>query len=118
LKKYAGDRFEVFSAGYEPKEINPLTRQVMAEKGFDLGGQFSKGPGEFLGKMTFRYLIIVCAEAEKSCPRTFPGVLFRMFWPFEDHAAAKGTEEEKLTVFRRVRDQIEARIKDWLKEQP
>jgi arsenate reductase len=118
LKKYAGDRFEVFSAGYEPKEINPLTRQVMAEKGFDLGGQFSKGPGEFLGKMTFRYLIIVCAEAEKSCPRTFPGVLFRLFWPFDDPAAAKGTEEEKLTVFRRVRDQIEARIKDWLKEQP
>ncbi len=116
LKKYASDRFEVFSAGYEPKEINPLTRKVMSEKGFDLSGQHSKGVGEFLGKMDFRYLIVVCELAEKTCPKTFPGVLFRLFWPFDDPAATQGTEEERLVKFREVRDQIDQRIQLWLKE--
>ena len=118
LKKYAGDRFEVLSAGYEPQEINPLTRQVMAEKGFDLSGHYSKGPGEFLGKVNIRYLIIVCGNAEQRCPKTFPGVLFRFFWPFEDPSAASGTEDEKLAVFRRVRDQVDQKIQSWLKENP
>lgn len=118
VKKYAGDRFEVYSAGYEPKEINPFTYKVMAEKGFDLSGQYSKGVGEFLGKMNFRYLIIVCEQAEKACPKTFPFVLFRLFWNFEDPAAVQGPEEEKLAKFREVRDQIEQRIQLFLKEMP
>ena len=116
LKKYAGDRFEVFSAGYHPKEINLLTRKVMEEKGFGLSGQYSKGVKEFLGKMNFRYLIVVCEETEKTCPKTFPGVLFRLFWPFDDPAAIQGTEEERLAKFREVRDQIDRRIKLWLQE--
>src|SRR3974377_1627622 len=95
LKKYAGDRFNIYSAGYEPQEINPHTRTVMAEKGFDLSGHYSKGPGEFLGKMTIRYLIVVCAKPETRCPRTFPGVLFRFFWPFDDPAATSGTDGVK-----------------------
>ena len=117
LKKYAGDRFAVFSAGYVPQEINPHTRTVMAEKGFDLSGHYSKGPGEFLGKKTIRYLIIVCGNAEQTCPKTFPGVLFRLFWPFDDPAAATGTEAEQLEKFRQVRDQIDQRIQAWLQEQ-
>jgi arsenate reductase len=100
------------------QEINPATRQVMAEKGFDLSGQYSKGPGEFLGKMPIRYLIIVCGNAEKTCPRTFPGVLFRFFWPFDDPATAAGSDEEKLDKFRQVRDQIDQRIQAWLQEKP
>ena len=118
LKKYAGDRFEVFSAGYDPQVINPFTRKVMEEKGFDLSGHYSKGPGEFLGKKNIRYLIIVCGNAESRCPKTFPGVLFRMFWPFDDPATATGTEAEKLERFRQVRDQVDHRIQAWLKEQP
>jgi arsenate reductase len=118
LKKYAGDRFEVYSAGYDPQEINPLTFKVMAEKGFDLSGHYSKGTGEFLGKKNIRYLIIVCANAETRCPRTFPGVLFRLFWPFDDPAAATATEAEKLEAFRRARDQIDQKIQLWLKENP
>ena len=118
LKKYAGDRFEVFSAGYDPQEINPLTRKVMEEKGFDLSGHYSKGPGEFLGKKSIRFLIIVCGNAESRCPKTFPGVLFRMFWPFDDPADQAGTETEKLEKFRQVRDQVDQRIQAWLKEQP
>ena len=68
LKKHAGDRFEVYSAGFESTDINPFTRQVMAEVGLDLSGQSSKGVKEYLGKINFAYVIIVCARAEKICP--------------------------------------------------
>jgi arsenate reductase len=111
LKKYAGDRFVVQSAGYEPQEINPYTKQVMAEVGIDISQQYSKGVKDFLGKMDIRYLIIVCEQAEKTCPKAFPGVLNRMFWPFDDPAAAMGSEEDKLAKFREVRDRIEEQIK-------
>ena len=114
LKKYAGDRFEALSAGYEPKDINPYTIQVMAEVGLDISDQHSKSVIEFLGKIDVRYLIIVCEKAEQTCPKAFPGVLVRMFWPFDDPAAAGASEEEKLTKFRAVRDQIEEQIKSWL----
>ncbi|MGQ9921808.1 MAG: arsenate reductase ArsC [Desulfobacca sp.] len=118
LRHYAGASLDVFSAGYDPKEIHPLTRQVMAERGFDLSGQYAKGVTEFLGKKQFRYLIIVCAAAEAACPKQFPGVLFRLFWPFDDPAAAMGPPEAQLAKFREVRDQIEARLLAWLRELP
>ena len=73
LKKYAGERFEAHSAGYEPKPINPYTIKVMEEAGFDLSGQNAKGVGNFLGEMNIRFLIIVCDQAEKTCPKVFPG---------------------------------------------
>jgi len=114
LKKFAGDRFEIFSAGYEPKDINPYTTQVMAEVGLDISDQHSKSVKEFLGKIDVRYLIIVCEKAEKTCPKVFPGVLVRLFWPFDDPAAAVGDEKEKLAKFREVRDQIEEQVKSWL----
>ena len=118
FKKYAGDSLEIFSAGFDVREINPLTRKVMAEKGFDLSGHYSKGITDFLGKKEFRYLIIVCEVAEKACPKNFPGVTYRIFWPFDDPAAATGSDEEKLAKFRQVRDQIDQRIRTWLHELP
>jgi len=117
LKKHAGDRFEVYSAGFEHTDINPLTRRVMEEVGLDLGGQYSKGVKEYLGKINFAYVIIVCARAEKTCPTAFPSILQqRLFWPFEDPVAFEGTDEEKLTKFREIRDQIDRRILQWLSE--
>ncbi|MFI5329437.1 MAG: arsenate reductase ArsC [Desulfobaccales bacterium] len=116
LKQYAGERFEVYSAGYEPKAINPYTIKVMEEAGFDLSGQHAKGVGDFLGKVTIRFLIIVCDQAEKTCPRVFPGVITRLFWPFEDPAALSRTEAEKLAKFRAIRDQVDHRIQAWLQE--
>src|SRR5664280_2052023 len=74
LRKYAGDRFEVHSAGLEPKDLNPLTVRVMEEAGFDMSGHRSKGIGEYLGKVLFQYLITVCDDAEKNCPTVWPGV--------------------------------------------
>jgi arsenate reductase len=109
LRKYAGDHFEVYSAGLEPKGIHPYTRRVMGERGFDLSGQTSKDVFQYLGRQVFGYVITVCANAEARCP-IFPGVSVRLHWPFDDPAAVAGTDEEKLAKFHEVRDQIDRRI--------
>jgi arsenate reductase len=116
LRKYGGGYFEAFSAGLEPKEINPYTRQVMDEVGLDLHGQYSKDLREYLGKVNFGYLITVCAHAEKNCPTTFLGISHRLHWAFDDPAAFQGNEEDTLAKFREVRDQIDTQIKTWLLE--
>jgi arsenate reductase (thioredoxin) len=113
LRKHAGDRFEVFSAGLEPGFINPLTIQVMEEQGVNMNGHYSKGLDQFLGKVHFAYLITVCGRAEEKCP-IFPGMGQRLHWPFEDPAAFQGSPEEKLAKFRQVRDEIEAKVKEFV----
>lgn len=116
LRKHGGERFDVFSAGTDPKGVNPLAVKALAEVGIDASGQRSKNLKEYLGKLPVSYLIVVCGDADENCPRIWPGVHNRLFWPFDDPAAATGTEEDQLTVFRRVRDQIDAKIQAWLKE--
>ncbi len=117
LRAYGGDTFEVFSAGLEPKGMNPFTIRVMDEIGFDLGGQYSKGVDQYLGKVLFQYLITVCDQADKNCPAVWPGVSQRMHWSFEDPAAVEGSQEDKLAKFREVRDQIRRKVQEWLAEQ-
>ncbi len=116
LRKYAGRHLEVYSAGLQPSEVNPYTERVMREIGIDLSGQHSKSVKEYLGKMSFSYLITVCAEAEANCPTTFPGIGQRLSWAFDDPAAVEGSEEDKLQKFREVRDQVAKRIRLWLAE--
>jgi arsenate reductase len=116
LRRYAGDHFEVHSAGLEPKEIHPYTLQVMEEAGCDMQGHTSKPLAQYLGKIHFGYLITVCSQADEKCP-IFPGMGVRLHWPFEDPAAFQGSTAETLNKFRQVRDQISARILDWLQEQ-
>lgn len=115
LKKYAGTQFEVYSAGFDPKPIHPYTIQVMKEIGFDLSGQQSKDLKQFIGREHFGIVVTVCGDAEDKCP-TMPGFGTRLHWPFEDPAAFQGSEEEKLVKFREARDQINEKIKSWLKE--
>jgi len=67
----AGNRFEAHSAGLEPREISPYTKQVMKEAGIDISNHYPKGLKDFMGKMHFGYLITVCAQAEEKCPSTF-----------------------------------------------
>ena len=117
LRKYAGDTFEVHSAGLEPKGVNPLTVKVMDEVGIDVSTQKSKGIETYHGKMLFQYLITVCDDADKNCPTVWPGVNTRMHWSFEDPANFEGTEEEKLIKFREVRDSIEKKLRQWIAEQ-
>jgi len=108
LRSRGGADFEVHSAGTEPKGINPLTLRVLAEAGIDASWARSKSVNEYLGQ-SFDYVITVCDEARQVCP-VFPGVHESLHWGYEDPAAAEGTEEERLAVFRRVFVQLGERI--------
>ena len=116
LRKYGSDRFEAYSAGIDPKGLNPLTVKVMAEVGIDLSACRSKGIEEFLGKLLIQTLITLCDDAEQRCPTAWPGAILRLHWKFEDPTATEGSPEQKLAKFRQVRDQIEHRIQEWLRE--
>jgi arsenate reductase len=115
LRTLGGDAFEAYSAGSVPRDLHPLAVAVMAERGIDIGEQWPKGLQEYMGRAQFEYLITVCERAEKDCPM-FPGKGTREFWPLEDAARAEVSDEERLVEFRRVRDEIEARVRRWLVE--
>jgi arsenate reductase len=89
----------------------------MQEIGIPLAEQQPKSFREYMGKVHFSFLITVCDEAEEKCPTTFPGVGQRLHWSFEDPAAFEGSDDEKAAKFREVRDKIEQKIKEWLKNQ-
>lgn len=117
LRHDAGDTYEVYSAGLEPKGINPYTVRALAEIGIDTSGQRSKDVREYLGKVNFAHLITVCGHAEENCPTAFLGVSKHIHWPLEDPAKFEGSDEAKLAKFREVRDQIASLIQQWLVEQ-
>jgi arsenate reductase len=113
LRRLGGDRFEIFSAGTEPSRVNPLAIEAMREVGIDISNHRSKSVDEFLGE-EFDYVITVCDRANRNCP-IFPGRTKRVHWSFDDPAKAEGNERERLAVFRRVRDEIEGRLRDFVK---
>lgn len=115
LRHLAGDAFEVASAGTRPGRVRPEAVAVMQELGIDISSHRSKSVEEFLGR-SFDYVITVCDSAREECP-VFPGPARRIHWSFEDPAAAPGSEPERLEVFRRVRDQIAARLRQFLSEE-
>ncbi len=105
LRSVAGDFLNVASAGSKPAGyVHPLAIQVMREIGIDLSAHTSKHMNEFLTQPV-ETVITVCGNADQACP-VFPGQVNRHHWPFDDPAHAVGTDEEKLAVFRRVRDEI------------
>ncbi len=115
LRALAGDHLEVFSAGTEPKgRILPEVQDVMREVGISMTGQFSKSVTEYLGKEHFSYVFTVCADAEENCPAVFLNMGTHEHWPFDDPAKFVGDDESRLTLTRRVRDQIEDRLHVWL----
>ncbi|HET9854759.1 MAG TPA: arsenate reductase ArsC [Methylomirabilota bacterium] len=113
LRAMAGDRFEAGSAGTEKTSVNPLAIRAMAELGVDLSGHTSK-VYEDVASEGWDFLITVCDDANERCPWV-PGSVKRLHWSFADPSRATGTEEERLAVFRRVRDQIRERLTDWLR---
>jgi len=107
------EEWKVQSAGIFPSYVHPLAIRVMEEIGIDISQQTSKSMNQFLNEV-FDYIITLCDEAAQSCP-TFPGQGKRLHWSFQDPAAAIGTIEERLAVFRRIRDEIKTKIEDFLK---
>jgi arsenate reductase len=114
LRRLGGDRFAVASAGTEARGVHPLATRVMAEIGVDVRGHTSKTLDRFLGE-AWDYVVTVCDSANESCP-VFPGATTRLHWSFDDPSAATGSGEQRLAVFRRVRDEIQARVEAWLGE--
>jgi arsenate reductase (thioredoxin) len=112
LRHLAGDRFEAHSAGTEATHVRPLTIRAMDEIGVDISGQESKTLERYLGE-PFDYVITVCDDANEACP-FFPGAKERLHWSLPDPSAAKGSEEERLAVFRSVRDQLRDRVQTEL----
>ncbi|WP_044640121.1 arsenate reductase (thioredoxin) [Risungbinella massiliensis] len=113
-KKYLQDHYEVYSAGIEAHGLNPKAVKAMAEKGVDISNQTSDiiDP-ELLNRADV--VITLCGDANDKCPMTPPDKK-RAHWGFDDPARAQGTDEEKWEVFRRVRDEIEARIQQFAKD--
>lgn len=115
LRHLAGDRFEVESAGIEPSSVRPEAIETMREIGVDISEHRSKSVDEFAGE-EFDYVITVCDNARERCP-VFLGKFEHIHWSFEDPAAAKGSEELRLAVFRRVRNEIENRLRAFVRGQ-
>jgi arsenate reductase len=119
LKHYAGDRFDAQSAGLDPGELNPLVVKAMAEIGIDISQNKTKSVFDIWksGEL-FQYVISVCdAESAEKCP-IFPGPTTRLHWSFHDPLSVTGTYEQKLQKVRQIRDEIAAKIQDWLASLP
>jgi len=115
LKQVAGDRFDAESAGLEPGTLNPLAVEVMLEYGIDISRNTTKSAFDLFrqGKQ-YDYVIAVCDESQaQTCP-VFPGGARQLFWSFNDPSRFQGTQEEKLAQTRLVRDQIAAKIREWI----
>jgi arsenate reductase len=114
LRALGGERFEVFSAGAKPAGyVHPLAIKAMQELDIDISGHTSKSLTVFEGQK-FDYLITVCDHAREACP-TYAGAENQLHWSFDDPAHASGSEEQQMKVFRRVRDEIQSRIEEFLR---
>jgi len=113
LRHDAGNVYEVFSAGTKPTRVRPEAITVMREVGIDISGHRSKSVDEFAGQ-DFDYVITVCDNAKESCP-IFPANTKRIHWSIDDPAAVQGPEEERLAAFRRIRDELRARLQTFAK---
>jgi arsenate reductase (thioredoxin) len=115
LRHFGGDRIAVESAGTKPAQrVNPLAVKVMADVGIDISAHYPKHLERFL-REPWDYVITVCDNANESCP-FFPGGKHRLHWGFEDPAAVVGTDDQRLQVFRRVRDEIGERFGEFARE--
>ncbi len=118
LREVAGDRFEIESAGLDPRPINPLVIEVMNEVGIDLSRQTSDSVFSFFrnGRL-YDVVITVCDDAsEAKCP-IFPGITQRHHWPFPDPETLGGPRESRLAALREIRDNIRKKVVEWTETQ-
>jgi arsenate reductase (thioredoxin) len=109
LREIGKGAFETYSAGTEPRGVNPLTVRALGNAGIDISGARSKSVSEFFGQ-PFDYVVTVCDRARETCP-VFPGGGSAVHWGFDDPAEATGTEAERLAVFERVLGEISTRLR-------
>ena len=112
LRAWGGARFEAHSAGTAVAEVRPHAIQAMDEIGIDISGHRSKSVSEFSGQ-GFDFAVTVCDEAKEACPY-FPGAESQVHWRFDDPSAASGTDDARLAVFRRIRDEIAEHIRGFI----
>jgi arsenate reductase len=112
LNHLGAGRFEARSAGTEPGVLNPLAVQVMAEQGIDVSGHHAKSLDAFLQE-PFDYVVTVCDDANEACP-IFPNARRRLHWSFPDPSRTEGTLDERLSVFRGVRDAIREHVEQFV----
>jgi arsenate reductase len=112
LRAYGGADYEVYSAGTQPRPVHPLAIKVMEEMGIDISehaGHRAKGMEEFINRPSMDLVITLCNEAAEECP-CFPNTRRQLHWSFPDPSAVRGTEKERLAIFRYVRDLTALRI--------
>ena len=112
LRRYGGNDFAAFSAGTEPKGVNPYTIRVLAEVGIDWSGARSKSVREYLDE-PFDYVITVCDRARQNCP-VFPGEHNSLHWGLDDPAEVEGTDAERLAAFRRTQTEVSVRLRPFI----
>jgi arsenate reductase len=113
LRHDGGASFAVYSAGTHPSQVRAEAIEAMRELGIDISLQRSKSVDEFVGE-DFDYVITVCDNAKENCP-VFPAKTHRLHWSFDDPAAVQGYFETRVETFRRVRDEIRARLGEFMK---
>ena len=115
LEKYGEDRFEVESAGLEPGKLNPFVIRAMGEVGIDISRNPTKSVFElFKAGKVYQVVVTVCSkEAAEKCP-IFPGLSEKLHWPFADPSTFTGGDEEIMVRVRKVRDQIEVAVKEFI----
>lgn len=116
LNALYGDKYEAYSAGTAPSHVNPYAIAGLVEIGVDISMNYSKDLNEFSG-MEFDYVVAVCSQAKESCP-SFPGGKEYLYYGFDDPSRVEGKADEKLEVFRRVRDEIKHWIVETFGEKP
>jgi arsenate reductase len=116
LRARGGPAYEAFSAGTQPRVVHPLAIKAMHEIGIDLRAHQAKSLEEFRRQPPMDLVITVCNEATEACP-FFPNARHQVHWGFPDPSQAQGNEEEQLSVFRHIRDQIAAKIDQFLNRQ-
>jgi len=115
LRKLAGDKFDVESAGLEPGKLNPIVVEALKEEGIDITGKQTRAVADLIKRGDrYDYVITVCDESSaERCP-IFPGLAHRIHWGFTDPSKFEGTDKEKLVNVREVREQIKEAIKKWI----
>jgi arsenate reductase len=117
LNHMAAEGFEAESAGLEPEPLNPLAIKVMKEAGIDISTNQAKSVfGLYKEGRLYDYVITLCEESQaERCP-LFPGRVTRLEWPFQNPAVLTGSQEERLTKTREIRDQIRKRVEEFVEE--